>query len=165
MTAYLHLNPGDTLWIDGWVPGRSSTLWGACVALILLGIGHRWLAAARAGVERAIRDETCVCPVCNLCDLSRRPRRFASVMSRDKDKGRELSLLEMTIFLRGAAPFVLDHAWARGVLQMIHASLSFLFMLAVMCAPHSPPFIFLIDMFFLVSFMCAGHIKLDSYFR
>jgi len=69
MTSYLHLNPGDTLWIDGWVPGRSSTLWAACIALTLLGIGHRWLAAARAAVERAIYCETCVHPVYVFCDL------------------------------------------------------------------------------------------------
>src|SRR4051794_10229568 len=60
MTAFLHLNPGDTLWLAGWVPGRSSTLWGACVALILLGIGERWVAVTRSNVERAISYETWV---------------------------------------------------------------------------------------------------------
>ena len=60
ITSYLHLNPGDTLWIDGWVPCRSGTLFGACIALVILGIGHRWLAAVRACVGRMIHDEVCV---------------------------------------------------------------------------------------------------------
>ena len=113
MTAFLHLNPGDTLWLSGWVPGRSSTLWGACVALILLGIGERWVAAARASVERAIAHETYMTP-------------------EEKEKIKEFSLPKVIFLLRGAAPFVLSHAWARGALQMVQSTLGFLFMLAVM---------------------------------
>jgi len=108
MTAFLHLFPGDTLWIDGWVPGKSSTLWGACVALILLGIGERWVAAARAGVERSIAFEN------------------------NEKACKDYSILEQTVLFKGAAPFLLSHAWARGSLQMIQATLGFLFMLAVM---------------------------------
>lgn len=44
---------------------------------------------------------------------------------------RKLSLLDK-IMLRGAAPFVLQHALSRGLLHMIQVSIGFLFMLAVM---------------------------------
>jgi len=61
MVSYLHFTPGDTLWFQGWVPGRSTTLFGACVGLFLLALLHRWVIALRAGLEFGIaRSSGCV---------------------------------------------------------------------------------------------------------
>jgi copper transporter 1 len=54
MLAYLHVIPGDVLWFQGWVPGKNSTLFGACVGLFVLGLLERWVAALRAALEVAI---------------------------------------------------------------------------------------------------------------
>jgi hypothetical protein len=48
-----------------------------------------------------------------------------------KGEERELSVLDR-IMLRGAAPFVLQHALSRGLLHMIQVLIGFLFMLAAM---------------------------------
>lgn len=54
---------------------------------------------------------------------------------KDKDKKevrKEFTIVEETLLFRGAVPFVLRHAWARGVLQMLQSLLGILFMLAIM---------------------------------
>ncbi|GLB45703.1 putative ctr copper transporter family protein [Lyophyllum shimeji] len=113
MTSFLHFTPGDTLWLDGWVPGRAQTLFGACVGLFLLGVAERWVRALRAGVEGAIRRET-----------------------RREEKEKESVRLGDVVLMRAGtgtvAPFVVGHAWARFVLQCAQAALTVLFMLAVM---------------------------------
>lgn len=60
MLAYLHVMPGDTLWFQGWVPGKNSTLFSACVGLFVLGLLERWVAALRAALEVAIEKGRCV---------------------------------------------------------------------------------------------------------
>ncbi|KAG6833164.1 hypothetical protein H0H87_010551 [Tephrocybe sp. NHM501043] len=110
MLSYLHFTPGDVLWFEGWVPGRGSTLFGACVGLFLLGIAERWAAALVAGVKAATaagskKQENCCEP-----------------------------LLRDVLLMRGgtAAPFVLEHSWARFVLHVAQATFHVLFMLTVM---------------------------------
>jgi solute carrier family 31 (copper transporter), member 1 len=54
MLGYLHFAPlGDLLWFPGWVPTRAGPMAGACLGLFLLAVFDRWLAAARAVVERS----------------------------------------------------------------------------------------------------------------
>ncbi|KAF9467637.1 CTR copper uptake transporter [Collybia nuda] len=111
MISYLHVTPGDILWFQGWVPGRNSTLFGACVGLFVLGLLERWIAALRAALEVSIYEG----------NSSKTP----------PDNAKKISLIEY-ILLRGAAPFVLRHAISRGMLHMFQVSIGFLFMLAVM---------------------------------
>ena len=54
MLPYLHFTLGDILWLQGWVPGRSTTLFAACVGLFLLGLLYRWIVALRAALEVGI---------------------------------------------------------------------------------------------------------------
>jgi hypothetical protein len=54
MLPYLHFTPGDILWFEGWVPGRSTTLFGTCVGLFVLALLHRWVVALRAALEFSI---------------------------------------------------------------------------------------------------------------
>ena len=54
MVPYFHFTPGDILWFQGWVPGRNTTLFGACVGLFVLALLHRWVIALRAALEFGI---------------------------------------------------------------------------------------------------------------
>lgn len=58
MVSWLHVTAGDVLWFQGWVPGKSSTLFGACVGLFVLGLLERWIAALSAALEVAIQKGT-----------------------------------------------------------------------------------------------------------
>ncbi|KAG6834754.1 hypothetical protein H0H93_007605 [Arthromyces matolae] len=117
MLSYLHFTPGDVLWFEGWVPGKGSTLFAACIGLFLLGMAERWIAALRAGTELAlVRD--------------------VKVIQRKKELGKREnppSLMDV-LLLRGdtAAPFLFDHAWARFILQGVQATLAILIMLTIM---------------------------------
>ncbi|KAF8055178.1 CTR copper uptake transporter [Lyophyllum atratum] len=125
MSPFLHFAPGDTLWLDGWVPGRGSTLLGACVGLFLLGVMERWVGALRMGVEGALRRDL----------VGQRKRRNSMSIPEKRESSEETThRLRDVLLMRGgtAAPFVLSHAWARFLLQCTQAALAFLFMLAVM---------------------------------
>lgn len=113
MVPYFHFTPGDILWFQGWVPGRGSTLLGACVGLFVLALLHRWVVALRAAWEVGIAS------------MSRPPTNDSSMAKR------KLSFSDK-IMLHGVAPFVLDYALSRGLLHIVQTSLGFLFMLAVM---------------------------------
>jgi hypothetical protein len=115
MLPYLHFTPGDILWFEGWVPGRSTTLFGTCVGLFVLALLHRWVVALRAALEFSIAT-------------SNMSHTLAQPLS---EKRQKFSLLHR-VMLRDAAPFVLRHALSRGILHMIQVSIGFLFMLAVM---------------------------------
>ncbi|KAF5378456.1 hypothetical protein D9615_007066 [Tricholomella constricta] len=122
MTAFLHFRPGDTLWFEGWVPGKGSSMFAACVGLFLLGIAERWTAALRAGVESAIRREV-------LGSAGRRKGREDTCIG-----GKVHPLLRDLVLMRGGtvAPFIVGHAWARFILHGAQAMFTALFMLTVM---------------------------------
>ncbi|KAF8060227.1 CTR copper uptake transporter [Lyophyllum atratum] len=125
MSPFLHFAPGDTLWLDGWVPGRGSTLLGACVGLFLLGVAERWVGALRVGVEGAVWRDV----------VGYRKRRNSMSIPKKRGSPEETTpSLRDVVLMRGgtAAPFILNHAWARFLLQSTQAALAFLFMLAVM---------------------------------
>lgn len=131
MVPYLHFTPGDILWLEGWVPGRSSTLFGACVGLFVLALLHRWVIALRAALEFSIAMTKCVFPS---YWMVRANDSFFFSRSHQSSSGREQKSLLDRMMFRGAAPFVLQHALSRGILHMIQVSIGFLFMLAVMYA-------------------------------
>ncbi|KAJ6515669.1 CTR copper uptake transporter [Mycena sanguinolenta] len=51
MMPYLHFTLGDMLFFKGWVPGSKGALAGACIALFILTLIDRWLAALRPMME------------------------------------------------------------------------------------------------------------------
>lgn len=123
MLSYLHFTPGDVLWFNGWVPGKGSTLFAACVGIFLLGIAERWFTALRAGMELAVA-------------------RDIQVIKRKKELGEEKKTekcdqcqsLADVLFMRNgtAAPFIVDHAWVRLILHGAQATISMLIMLTIM---------------------------------
>ncbi|KAG6851628.1 hypothetical protein C0991_007453 [Blastosporella zonata] len=113
MLSYLHFTPGDVLWFEGWVPGRGSTLFGACVGLFLLGVVERWAAALAAGA-------------------------MAATLDGQRRKGAKSNCcappLKDVLLMRGgtAAPFVLEHTWAKFILSGTQATFRVLFMFTIM---------------------------------
>jgi solute carrier family 31 (copper transporter), member 1 len=51
MVPWLHFTPGDTLLFKGWVPKKPGPIFGACLALFVLAMIDRWLAAVRRFME------------------------------------------------------------------------------------------------------------------
>ncbi|KAG6872979.1 hypothetical protein C0995_004518 [Termitomyces sp. Mi166 len=121
MLSYLHFTPGDVLWFDGWVPGKGRTLFAACVGIFLLGIAERWFAALRAGMELAVARDVQVI------------KKKESGQKKTK-KCDECQSLADVLFMRNgtAAPFVVNHAWARFIVHGAQATISILFMLTIM---------------------------------
>ncbi|KAG6884693.1 hypothetical protein C0993_008894 [Termitomyces sp. T159_Od127] len=123
MLSYLHFTPGDVLWFNGWVPGKGSTLFAACVGIILLGIAERWFAALRAGMELAV-----------VRDVQVIKRKKESGEKKKTEKCAQCQSLTDVLFMRNgtAAPFVVDHAWVRLIAHGIQTTISVLIMLTVM---------------------------------
>ncbi|KAG6878991.1 hypothetical protein C0992_006049 [Termitomyces sp. T32_za158] len=123
MLSYLHFTPGDVLWFNGWVPGKGSTLFAACVGIFLLGIAERWFTALRAGMELAVA-------------------RDVQVIKKKKGSGEEKktekcdqcqSLADVLLMRNGtAAPFFVDHAWVRFIVHGAQATIAILIMLTLM---------------------------------
>ncbi|PFH46222.1 hypothetical protein AMATHDRAFT_115099, partial [Amanita thiersii Skay4041] len=123
MVPYLHLTPfGDTLWFQGWVPTGAGAVIGACIALFLLGIFERWLAASRAMAESAWGRSA------QLAMLEKLNR---SKDTTPTDKKPKLRMI-MTLRGRHVPPFMPAHDIARGILHVAQTAVGFLFMLAVM---------------------------------
>lgn len=51
MVPWLHFTPGDTVLFQDWVPRKKGPIFGACLALFMLAILDRWLAALRRFME------------------------------------------------------------------------------------------------------------------
>ena len=51
MITYLHFAPGDNLWFIGWAPRTAGAMVGTCIALFILSVAERWLAAMRGVME------------------------------------------------------------------------------------------------------------------
>jgi copper transporter 1 len=48
---YLHIEPGDTILFQGWMPTKPGPIVGACIGLFLFAILERWLSALRRFME------------------------------------------------------------------------------------------------------------------
>ncbi|KAG5352084.1 hypothetical protein C0989_003948, partial [Termitomyces sp. Mn162] len=123
MLSYLHFTPGDVLWFDGWVPSKGSTLFAACVGIFLLGIADRWFAGLRAGMELAVARDVKVIK-----------KKKASREKKKTGKCEDCqSLIDVLLMRNGtAAPFVVDHAWARFIVHGAQATISIFSMLTIM---------------------------------
>ncbi|KAK2459811.1 hypothetical protein APHAL10511_008132 [Amanita phalloides] len=123
MMSFLHFTPiGDTLWFHGWITGSPGAMIGACIGLFLLAIFERYVAAARAIVERAWYQSAQY----GMSDkLNEFPHHKSPLGVQVKN----------SISLRSGPhtpAFILSQDLARGAVHMVHSALKYLFMLAVM---------------------------------
>jgi len=135
MLPYLHFTTGDNLFFLGWVPKSTGAMIGACIALFLLAIIERWLAACRSLMEVHWSKRT-------KARLETRHTRSSSVDSGEKDSNLDrdaevvIPVLPVSsasiISRRNIAPFVPSQDIVRGIIHVGQAALGYAFMLAVM---------------------------------
>ncbi|KAG1729972.1 Ctr copper transporter family-domain-containing protein [Suillus paluster] len=113
MLPYLHFTPGDNLWFLGWVPKSSGAMIGTCIALFMLALIERWIAACRGVMEYHWRQQATIIASDELNTL---PTKSSSV----------------GFIKRFTPPFIPAHDIVRGVMFAAQALLSYLFMLTVM---------------------------------
>ncbi|KAG2124056.1 CTR copper uptake transporter [Suillus clintonianus] len=113
MLAYLHFTPGDNLWFLGWVPKSSGAMVGTCIALFMLALIERWIAACRAVMEFHWGQQAIIIASDKLNTLPTRTSRIGFTK-------------------RFTPPFIPAHDITRGVMFAVQALLGYLFMLAVM---------------------------------
>ncbi|KDR84366.1 hypothetical protein GALMADRAFT_133684 [Galerina marginata CBS 339.88] len=138
MLPYLHFTPGDTVLFLGWAPGSNGAMVGACIALFVLALLDRGLAAIRASVEHRWQKRTQLTSE-DKFDSSSLPsgkKQMAQVTVEDKSDSSSLPVAERStqaaINRRHVPPFVLSHAVVRGILYLGQATLMYTFMLVIM---------------------------------
>lgn len=158
MIAYLHFTIGDNLWFLGWAPRTTGAMAGACIGLFMLAITERWLVVMRGVMEehwstRFVPFPTFftldiphsnVCSSTYLCSaqitLSNKLNSTSAVATSTSQEERtnpSSSDTAQSQFGRlwhhaQVPPFILAHDIPRGILQIVIASINFLFMLTVM---------------------------------
>ncbi|KAI9442854.1 CTR copper uptake transporter [Lactarius psammicola] len=126
MVMYLHFALGDDLWFLGWAPRTAGAMFGACIGLFMLAVAERWLSAMRAVMEGHWRTRAQIV-------LSNNVNASSVVTSEECDKpSSKSSQPSHDTFRRRVPPFIPSHDVPRGIMQIVLASINFLFMLAVM---------------------------------
>lgn len=121
MRPYLHLAPGDMLWLAGWTPLSPGAMVAACAAFVLLGLLERWLAAGKAVMHAHWAHRA---------EVVRANRGLPDEKAHTHSPLR--AVLDGAVTLRTAPPFVLWNDLARGLVHAAHAALQYALMLAVM---------------------------------
>ncbi|KLO18684.1 hypothetical protein SCHPADRAFT_819296 [Schizopora paradoxa] len=135
MLPYLHFTTGDNLFFLGWVPKSTGAMIGACIALFLLAIIERWIAACRSLMEAHWRKRS-------KARLEARHARTFSTDSDEKDEKMEKDVEVVVPVLphssgsilsrRNIPPFVPSQDIVRGIVFVGQAALGYAFMLAIM---------------------------------
>lgn len=113
MLSYLHFTPGDNLWFLGWVPKSSGAMVGTCIALFMLALIERWIAACRGVMEF------------HWCQQ-------AIFIASDKLNPLPTRSSPIEFIKRFTPPFIPAHDITRGIMFAAQALLGYLFMLTVM---------------------------------
>ncbi|KAG2109065.1 CTR copper uptake transporter [Suillus clintonianus] len=113
MLAYLHFTPGDNLWFLGWVPKSSGAMIGTCIALFMLALVERWIAACRGVMEFHWGQQ-------------------ANIITSNKLHTLPTPSSPISFIKRFTPPFIPAHDITRGVIFAAQALLGYLFMLTVM---------------------------------
>lgn len=113
MLSYLHFTPGDTLWFLGWVPKSSGAMVGTCIALFMLALIERWIAACREVMEFHWGQQAIIVASETLDTLPTQSSPIGFIK-------------------RFTPPFIPAHDVTRGIMFTAQTLLSYLFMLAVM---------------------------------
>jgi len=124
MITYLHFAPGDNLWFIGWAPSTAGAMVGTCIALFMLSIAERWLAAMRGVMEAYWRTRAQVV----LADKLNASAVATSLEERIRPSSSSASQPRPDV----APPFVVAYDVPRGIMQLVLASINFLLMLTVM---------------------------------
>jgi len=124
MIMYLHFAPGDNLWFIGWAPGTTGAMVGTCIALFMLSIAERWLAAMRGVMEAHWRTRALVV----LADKLNTSAALTSPEERIRPSSSSVPQPRPDM----APPFVVAYDVPRGIMQLVLASINFLLMLTVM---------------------------------
>ncbi len=146
MIPYFHFTPGDVLLFLGWVPKSNGAMLGTCIGLFLLGILTRWFAAIRIGGERIWKgeDDAKLVDYKRDDDLARVPSaesaevsEAVSEVSKRRPTSKQMqhpltAVLSSTIAALRNAKIVPQHAYARGIMQIVQSALDFSLMLIVM---------------------------------
>ncbi|KAF4590527.1 Copper transport protein [Pleurotus pulmonarius] len=146
MIPYIHFTPGDVLLFLGWVPKSNGAMVGTCIGLFLLGILTRWFAAIRVGGERIWREEdaTRLLDHKRDDDLARVPSAVSvgaseavSEVSKRRSALKQMqhpltAVLSSTVAAMKNVKIVPQHAYARGIMQVVQSALDFALMLIVM---------------------------------
>lgn len=113
MLSYLHFTPGDNLWFLGWVPKSSGAMVGTCIALFMLALIERWIAACRGVMELHWGQQ-------------------ATIIASDKLNTLPTQSFPIGSIKRFNPPFIPAHDITRGVMFAAQTLLGYLFMLTVM---------------------------------
>lgn len=113
MLSYLHFTPGDNLWFLGWVPKSPGAMVGTCIALFMLALLERWMAACRGVMELHWGQQ-------------------ATTIASDKLKTLPTRLSPVGFTKRSTPPFIPSHDITRGIMFAAQTLLGYLFMLTVM---------------------------------
>ncbi|KAG2099235.1 CTR copper uptake transporter [Suillus discolor] len=113
MLSYLHFTPGDTLWFLGWVPKSLGAMVGTCIALFMLAVIERWIAACRGVMEFHWSQQ-------------------AIIIASDKLNTLPTRTSPTGFIKRFTPPFIPAHDISRGVMFAAQTLLDYLFMLTVM---------------------------------
>jgi solute carrier family 31 (copper transporter), member 1 len=158
MIMYLHFTIGDNLWFLGWAPSTAGAMAGACIGLFMLATAERWLVAMRGVMEEhwSIRFVPfphfflSIFPLPMFCSstrlysaqiaLSNKLNNVSAVAkSTSWEERTNPSSSDAAQSRFGwlwhhaqAPPLILAHDIPRGILQIVIASINFLFMLTVM---------------------------------
>lgn len=142
MIAYLHFTPGDNLWFIGWAPRTAGAMVGACIALFMLSIAERWLAAIRGVMEAHWRTRLVTHSPCSYCYLMHwlcsaqvvlADRLNTTAVATSPEERIRPSSSNAPQPRRGVAPpFVVAYDVPRGIMEIVLASINFLLMLTVM---------------------------------
>ncbi|KDQ23588.1 family copper transporter [Pleurotus ostreatus PC15] len=146
MIPYVHFTPGDVLLFLGWVPKSNGAMVGTCIGLFLLGILTRWFAAIRVGGEKIWRGEDAARLVDHKRDedLDRVPSaesaevsEAVSEVSKKPPTSKQMQhplavVLTSTVTALRSVKIVPQHAYARGIMQVVQSALDFALMLIVM---------------------------------
>lgn len=153
MIPWLHFTPGDAILFKEWVPRKPGPFAGACIALFLLAIVDRMLAAMRRIMEvwwkrkyvscNTRRFLLCLHILCILRVDLFLSKRFGALSSETdaSEKGAASVRVQpsaedpsprLSLSTRNAAPFIPAHDFARGGFVVLQSAITYALMLSVM---------------------------------
>jgi hypothetical protein len=133
MIMYLHFTIGDNLWFLGWAPSTAGAMAGACIGLFMLATAERWLVAMRGVMEEhwSIRAQIALSNKLNNVSAVAKSTSWEERTNPSSSDAAQ-SRFGWLWHHAQAPPLILAHDIPRGILQIVIASINFLFMLTVM---------------------------------
>jgi len=128
---YLHFTPGDNLWFLGWAPRTAGAMVGTCIGLFMLAVAERWLSAMRAVMKEHWRTRAQIVLANKLNISSVATSEECDRQSSNRSQSNRSQPLRDAL-KRRVPPFIPSHDVPRGIIEVVLASIKFLFMLAVM---------------------------------